>query len=274
MQRGSQEEARPITQHSIQATRAASRVRVLVAEDNAVNQKLAAKMLENLGYRADLAADGKEAVEAITRIPYAAVLMDVQMPDMDGYTATAEIRRREGPERHTPIIAMTANAMQGDREKAIEAGMDDYVPKPVKLGELEAVLGRWASRVEEDLVGEEPEEEPLDRSALAVLRELQQEGQPNILEQLITLFLDDVPHQLVALRNAAEAGDARSVERTAHTLKGSCGNMGAVRMHTLCAELEYTGRSAELDTVPVRISRLEEEFGHVRAALVQELSKR
>ena len=264
------------------------RAQVLVAEDNAVNQRVAATMLEKLGYRTDVATNGLEALVALSSIPYAAVLMDVQMPEMDGYEATAEIRRREeGQDRHTPIIAMTANAMRGDREKALEAGMDDYVSKPVKTEELEEVLRRWVSAegdmseaAEEATVSatgdvsivEDSEARPLDRSVLAGLHELQEEGEPDILSELIELFLADIPPKLVVLREAAEADDAHSVERLAHSIKGSCGNMGAVEMEALCKELEEMGRSEDLAAAPARISLLEGAFGRVRAELVEELA--
>jgi two-component system, sensor histidine kinase and response regulator len=279
-----------VTRHSLEEAKAHTRGRrwrahILVAEDNAVNQKVAVKMLERLGYRADVAANGIEALAALSRIPYEAVLMDVQMPEMDGYEATAEIRRREeGGGRHTPVIAMTANAMQGDREKALEVGMDDYVAKPVKAEELEAVLERWVSKADEDkatvfeagdgsAVGEDSEEDPLDQSVLAGLRELQEEGEPDILKEMVELFLTDVPPHLAALRGAVEAGDAHSVEQIAHTLKGSCGNMGAKRIEALCTELEEIGRSGDLRAAPAWISRLEEEFRRVRVVFEEEVSK-
>jgi two-component system, sensor histidine kinase and response regulator len=269
-----EKEGQPITQHSIKERRAASWVRVLVAEDNAVNQKVAAKMLENLGFHADVAANGLEALEAISRIPYAAILMDVQMPEMDGYEATAEIRRRqEGSGRRTPIIAITANAMKGDREKALAVGMDDYVPKPVKLEELETVLGRWISREEalpdtEGSEGNAPAkeaEDPLDRRVIHNLHEL---GGSEMLSELAELFQKDAGAAVEALKGAVVEGDAQTVERAAHTLKGSSGNMGAREIARLCAQLQEVGASGDLKRAPRLIAQLEDEFDRVRPALV------
>jgi signal transduction histidine kinase/DNA-binding response OmpR family regulator/HPt (histidine-containing phosphotransfer) domain-containing protein len=262
------------------------RRRVLVAEDNAVNQRVAVRMLERLGYRTDVVASGPEAIEALSRVPYAAVFMDVQMPGMNGYEATAEIRARESRAGvRTPIIAMTANAMAGDREKALAAGMDDYVPKPVKSEEIVRTLERWASErrgpegrtgtatADDVPIGEGSGEGPLDRDVLADLRQLQVEGEPDVLGELIELFLTNVPRRLALLRDAVGAGDTRQVERTAHALRGSCGSMGAAAMEAICGELEGMGRSEDLSAAPALVSRLEAAYGRVRAALERELSR-
>jgi signal transduction histidine kinase/CheY-like chemotaxis protein/HPt (histidine-containing phosphotransfer) domain-containing protein len=267
-----------------------TRGHVLIAEDNHVNQKVAVKMLERIGYRADVVADGVEAVEAVSRIPYAAIFMDVQMPRMDGHEATAEIRREEaaGPAgRRTPIIAMTANAMQGDRERALEAGMDDYVPKPIKAEELEAVLERWVSPQESSrpdtgapindakpTISDGEEDASLDENVLGDLRQLQEAGEPDIFEELIGLYLRDTPTKLVALREAVEAGRADTVKTIAHTLKGSSANMGAPRMTAGCSELEGVGASGDLHKAQGLLNRLEEEFGRVRAALEAKIARR
>ncbi len=284
--RPAHDEAPIVTRHNLEEARAHSRERlvrahVLVAEDNQVNQKVAVRMLEKLGYRADVAANGLEAIEALSRIRYAAVLMDVQMPEMGGYEATAEIRRREqAQDRRTPIVAMTANAMQGDREKALEAGMDDYVPKPVKREELEAALERWVPRGEEGASmtiaeGEEGDglvtpEDPLDRAVIENLLEL---GGAELLSELAEMFFDDMSSALTVLREAMEGNDAPAVERAAHTLKGSSGNMGAKNMAQICAELQDVGAAGDLSRVPALLGRLEGEFGRVRPALEVEAEK-
>ncbi|MBI4002874.1 MAG: PAS domain S-box protein, partial [Nitrospira defluvii] len=132
-----------ITRHTLAEARTSTVTRLLVAEDNAVNQKVACKMLEKLGCRVDVVGNGQEAVAAHERAPYPLIFMDCQMPEMDGFEATAMIRKMEGASRHTPIIAMTANAMKGDREKCLAAGMDDYVAKPIRPKDLQAILDRW-----------------------------------------------------------------------------------------------------------------------------------
>ncbi|MEW6542640.1 MAG: response regulator [Nitrospirota bacterium] len=290
-----------ITRHSLEEARSRSRPRVLVAEDNVVNQKVAVRMLEKLGCSADIAANGIEAIDALARIPYALVLMDCQMPEMDGFEATREIRKREASHvkreapdeirtthgerrgaQRVPIIAMTANAMQGDRERCLAAGMDDYVAKPVKRDDLRAVLQRWLPQhaetdgarqdrgadKERDTV--QPVPDSVDREVLNVLRELGGVQDPQFLETLIAQFLDDAPRRLASLREAFRRKDGQALERAAHGLKGACGNLGARSMARLCADLQTIGAAQDLSRADKLLDDLEAEFARVRTRLEAE----
>jgi PAS domain S-box-containing protein len=242
------------------------RGRVLVVEDNVVNQRVAVRMLEKQGYRADAAANGREAVEMLTQIPYDLVLMDCQMPVMDGYAATAEIRRREREQGavagRTPIIAMTASALNGDAEKCLAAGMDDYLAKPVNVQRLEAVLARWSAQAEPG----EPDE-VVDASVLADLRALQGEGQPDLLAELSAIYLRDTLPRLAALHEAVARVDAEALRGAAHGLKGSSSQIGAVQMARLCADLEDQAGTTDVTGAPETLRRLDDAFGRVRARL-------
>jgi PAS domain S-box-containing protein len=270
-----------VTRHSLRESATYSRPRILVVEDNAVNQKVAVRMLDRSGYRADVAANGLEALDALYRIRYDAVLMDVQMPEMDGYEATAEIRRRESGRKdglRTPIIAMTANAMRGDREKALDAGMDDYVPKPVRREDLDAVLERWVARSPSEPEGEplkdllgEPSGDPLDSSVLADLRELEGDGEPDLLFELAEMFASDSTLRIEAMKRAIAKGEPATVKQMAHALKGSSSNMGARRMASLCERLQIASASQDLAAVPEMLDLLELEFARVRTALASQV---
>jgi PAS domain S-box-containing protein len=228
---------------------------VLVVEDNAVNQKLAILQLQKLGYKADPVENGLKALDALSRIPYDLVLMDCQMPDMDGYSATAELRKREGDSHHTPVIAMTANAMEGDREKCLAAGMDDYISKPITLEALADVFRRWDA--------------PVDFSVLRNLCELGGEDKQGILGKVIATFLADVPLHLKTIREAAAKGNAKVLEQEFHTLKGSCGGIGAGGMRSICERLALIALSGIFADLEVNelIDALDEEFVRVSAAL-------
>jgi two-component system, sensor histidine kinase and response regulator len=253
----------------------ASRGHVLLAEDYPVNQMVAIRMLERSGYQVDAVNNGREAVEALANIPYGAVLMDVQMPEMDGYEATAEIRRREGSVPHTPIFAMTADAMQGDRERALAAGMDDYIAKPVKHEELEAVLEHWIPHSEQepleqrsDGATEANEVAPaLDLSVLESRRGTQRDEEPDKLARIVGLFIDDVPLRLDELRQAVERGEAQKVEETTHMFKGGTGYMGAVQMVEICAGIQDLGASGELSRAPALLDEREAEFKRIHPTL-------
>ena len=261
--------------------RKVSHHRILVAEDNPVNQRVALSLLRKLGYPAEVVSDGREALEALSSGHYAAVLMDCQMPNLDGYEATAEIRRREARlgDGRTPIIAMTANAMQGDRQKALDAGMNDYVTKPVKPADVSAVLDRWTANGEPeaadngtggragDMSGDSDDPgEPLDHAVIESLREMENE-EPGLVSELAEIFLNDVAPRLQTLRQAVDQGEAALLARTAHTIKGSSGNIGAWRMSEISGHLQNVGESGNLSGAGKYLEDLERELDRVRPAL-------
>jgi two-component system sensor histidine kinase/response regulator len=248
-----------VTRHTISESRARQRPRLLVVEDYPVNQKVAVGMLAKLGYRADVAANGLEALEAVARFDYGAVLMDCQMPEMDGYTATTEIRAREGDRTHIPIIAMTAAAGEGEREKCLSAGMDDYVSKPVSLDDLDCALRRWLSP---------GEEATFDPETVAALRSLGAEDEPDAFVELTTLFVPSGAGLLETLGGALARGDDEAVGQVAHTLKGGAANLGALRLADACGALEDACGTPEAAPAAALV---EAEFEQVRAWVDAEL---
>ena len=217
-------------------------LRILLAEDNVVNQKLALRLLEQMGYRADVAANGLEAVEAIERQPYDLVLMDVQMPEMDGFEASREIARRWPGDRRPRIVAMTANAMQGDRELCLAAGMDDYMSKPIRVEELVAALERSAAR-EPDAIRatiDRPLTSVLDHATLERLRATMGAG---FLDELLPTFLEDSQELVGTMRRALGEHDVDSFRRAAHSLKSNAASFGAMTLSTLAKDLEALAKS-------------------------------
>jgi two-component system sensor histidine kinase/response regulator len=214
--------------------------RVLVAEDNPVNQLVIQGMLDKRGYASDIVANGREALDLLADGGHAAVLMDVQMPELDGIETTARIRAQESDGAHLPIIAMTASAMEGDRERFLAAGMDDYISKPLRPDQLDAVLERWLGGAPTPTAAAASGNgggSLIDRGRVQRFRD----DYPEIVDRLVALFADSTPPLLEQLSNAVHTGDDEAVRRLAHKLKGSCENVGATRMGALCRQLEEPG---------------------------------
>lgn len=246
-------------------------LRILLAEDNATNQKLALHLLARMGYRADLAANGLEALEAMERQTYDLVLMDMQMPEMDGLETTRQIHQRWQDKLHPYIVAMTANAMEGDRESCLAAGMDDYISKPVRVQSLVEALERGAAHVrrqiEEQTVNDKPTGDYLSQASLDNLWNMVG-GDAQVLAELVHTFLEDAPHLLVDLRQAIARGDAAEVRLKAHSLKSNGADFGALDFSEMCRQMEMMGKSGQLDGAESLFRRLEAEYRQVEAALV------
>jgi len=268
-------------------------LRILLAEDNVVNQKVALRMLERLGYRADVAANGLEVLQALQRQPYDVVLMDLQMPEMDGLEATAHIQAQWPAGQRPWIIAMTANALQGDRERCLAAGMHDYISKPVRPEALAEALRRCQPAVEPGQLtrpsvevdnlgqpngnGAKPESNKttpaLDPQVLAELQQLLGEQAPQMMVELIDLYFESAVPLLAQMQTAVQHRDALALYRAAHTLKPGSAYLGAMRFVRLCEELESMGRSSQLEGTTARLVELEAEFERVKLALEMERDK-
>ena len=265
-----------------------NKFRILIAEDNMTNQQVALGILKKLGLRADTVANGVEAVKALETIPYDLVIMDVQMPEMDGLQATRRIRNQEETKQkrdraagnldennihhssyHIPIIAMTAHAMQGDREKCIKSGMDDYVSKPVTPQALAEVLDKWLPEKNKKFEMhnlKETNQETFNSSIIfdkaGLLSRLMDDE--DLAQEIISLFLEDIPGQLETLRDFLEAGNAKGVERQAHTIKGASASIGGESLRAVAFEIENVARTGNLIEAGGHMAELETEFNALK----------
>jgi len=258
-------------------------LRMLLVEDNAINQEIALAMLEDTDYAATPADNGRRALALWERYPFDVILMDCQMPEMDGFEATRRLRRMEAEQgrSRTPIIALTANAILGDRELCLDAGMDDYLAKPYTRAALLAVLARWRPPAAAETAAEAAPAQPapappaetgsiLDAAALQNLRAMRRPGRPDVLGRIIDLFYSDAPRLLGQLEVAAEASDAAALQLAAHTLKSSCANVGALGLSATCREIEQYARGNDVGGALHHIRGIQQELDRVLAALAIE----
>ena len=265
---------------------AAVGARVLLVEDNPVNLEVGVGILEGFGCQVDTATNGVEALERYSRGEYGLVFMDCQMPEMDGFKATAAIRRQEaGSGRHTPIVALTASAIEGDREQCLASGMDDYVPKPFTAEQMRTALAAWlAPASPSDVKGEcghlslvvdapaaAPRNQSIDDAVLDKLALLQREGRPDIVNRVITLFLENAPGLLKELQDGASNSDMPALRRACHALKASSANVGAVTLAAHCEELEAMVRFEMVPDAAARVAAMVEDYRRVHEALTARL---
>src|ERR1044071_2018071 len=250
---------------------------ILVAEDNAINQKVAIGLLGKLGCRAVAVGNGREVLEAIDLVGYDIIFMDCQLPELDGYATTTEIRRREagqsnGDRRHIYIIAMTSYAVNGAREKCLAAGMDDYISKPVQLDSLEEVLHRAVDHLAATAASTAVPGPPangivIDPAALAVLRQLRRPDKPDPVTELIDIFDQETPERLREMHTAVTQYNAEALATAAHSLRGCASSIGAVRIAGLCQKLEENAERRAMQISSRLLKEIESEYETARHAL-------
>jgi CheY-like chemotaxis protein/HPt (histidine-containing phosphotransfer) domain-containing protein len=274
----SQPEQPIVTRHSIREMGLAT-IRVLLAEDNITNQEVAVGMLKKFGIRPNVVMNGSEAIKSLETIPYDLVLMDVQMPEMDGFEATRHIRNPRSAvlDHQVPIIALTAHAMKNDKEKCLKAGMNDYISKPISPQAFAETLGRWLPQMTHACNGQSTEE--VAKSAFATewkpdvtvfdLEGLMVRlmGDEELAIKVVEAFMKDIPQQVEALRDSIEAHDAESALFQAHTIKGASANVGGQALHTVALELEKAARSGHWESITRRMCELETQLGRLRKAM-------
>jgi len=267
-----------VTRHTIRELRRGV-VRILLAEDNITNQQVALGILKKMGLRADAVANGAEAVKALEILPYDLVLMDVQMPEMDGFEATCQIRNPHSAVRNhrIPIIALTAGAMQGDREKCLEAGMNDYVAKPISPQALAEALEKWlpreAAAAPKQATGK-PEEAVLVSAEASEVQVFDMAGMmarmmddEDLARTVVGGFLEDLPKLIKALKGYLEAGDVPGTERQSHTIKGASANMGGEALRKVAFEMEKAAKAGDMKSVADRLPELENQVARLKGAM-------
>jgi len=264
-------------------------LRMLLCDDNAINQKVATRLLQQMGYKPDIAGNGREALAAIDRQSYDLIFMDVQMPEMDGMEATRHIRERQRDRTRHPnykstmiIVAMTANAMAGDREKCLDGGMDDYLAKPVRPDDVRKIIERWgaaaatvdapaanAAQTTTASTGAPEADAPVDMDRLNDFTN----GNAAELRELITLYLTQTSGQIRQLNTAVQTNAAPEVRRVAHSCAGASATCGMVKIVPFLRELEHQGEAGQLTTAPELARQVQQEFERIRVFLEKELSK-
>ena len=275
------EDTQLITRHTIREDRRKWSSRILLAEDNHINQKLAVRLLERQCHSVAIAENGYEVLELLGQYSFDLVLMDVQMPEMDGLEATKIIRENENANgRHIPVIAMTAHAMKGDRERFLEAGMDDYISKPINLGEFSEVIAKWSNK-EVNLKLEGAGDVELSPDSGNFTKEngnlpidfedsLPRFGDDReFFKEMFHEFLKSMPEQIKVFSSVIDKGDAESLEKTAHKFKGAAGNFGATYIFEAARHLEEIGRSRKLIRAKEILGEMEVEFDRLQNHISQ-----